>query len=735
MAKRQKSFFERLTELNDRHDERKNKNTTNKQKRSKLSIILFSILTVGIIAAITIPLTVTVTKVSYNQPVEGDKPVFSFKKPSGDSSNVLTVSELTNKIDTDASKTNAQMSDLYHKAISYLYQQEYEASIQYQNIINGSRTNSEQVQNNIQLKSLDDIKKDVKNQIEDLKSNLKKVYGFENWNKQFTAELQKEEYGKSATEQQAIDFLVFKQIETEAKRRFELEFKLTDRAFIDRTATKTIYKVDALGQQVRGENGQPIVLFNQGDKVFPYLKENVNYFVDPNNSNKIVTLLTKSFITEKTGGMGLKSPEPFINELAKKQLVIPTIMQLPGVASKDLNSAFTVDSNQLQTLKNLFMFNVYKNTDSSASASFTLSSNFDTLKSFKTAPNYALKQDGETDQQFAERLARHQVLLGKLTLSGSQNLATSGLVEVKDLFSSNQYAALSLIASEVFTKDNKSSIPEVDLTKMFSKDNLTAEIAGSDAYKTAVEAFEALKSANKTLDQTALELASINKQIEDFFNGLSETNKQNVLKAIYNKNLVQKVNSSNKMSFTYKIKDMEDAYLTVSDKEINIVRFDKINSIEDIKKYIKLDGQSLASTNKTNFNVANKLNKSLSQNEIIQKTLKLEGFNSYLQEQTNEVSENKDKYSTELINSLSTKIDSIVEGNSLKTKVDILTSISSWIQNQLKTETSNNFTISNGLNKIVYDWQNQSFSEKSAIDTLSEAVSKVIQDKTEGGNN
>ncbi|MHA0272426.1 HinT-interacting membrane complex protein P80 [Mycoplasma sp. 48589B] len=506
MAKRQKSFFERLTELNDRHDEKHDKNTTNKAKRNKLTIALASTIFVGIVAAITIPLAITVTKVNYKDAIPSDKSVVEYLGPDGkqlSTTNAGKLQELVNTKDVTASK---EIENVYRKSIEYLYNEEYKASQEYQRIWNASLQEGESVNNSIGLKSLKEIRRDVQGKIDDLKANLKKNYGYENWEKQFNEILNKPEYGNSLSEAQAVDFLVFKQIESEALRRYQLEYKKQTMDFINRTAKTTVYKLDENGNQIKGENGKPVVLFEKGEKVFPYFKEGVNYFVDPNNANNVTTLLTKSFVVDIKRANNkveivrdLKSPTPFVEEyFNKNKVVLPTVYKLAGKTNKsDVYQSWVLnDDKEKDKLANLLKYSIVKNGDS-----FAIKSNMEILKEMKTAKDYALQNKGQSNTSYDEAVKKYQTYLGALTLTDAASLGTSGLTTAEELLSKSVEQGLGIFAEAIFGNNVASNIPSIDLFTL--KDDYINNIENQPAMVAAL--YDILPKAQAS--QTEIEAA------------------------------------------------------------------------------------------------------------------------------------------------------------------------------------------------------------------------------------
>ncbi|MHA3786476.1 HinT-interacting membrane complex protein P80 [Mycoplasma sp. Z244C] len=739
MAKRQKSFFERLTELNDRHDEKHDKNTTNKAKRNKLTIALASTIFVGIVAAITIPLAITVTKVNYKDAIPSDKSVVEYLGPDGkqlSTTNAGKLQELVNTKDVTASK---EIENVYRKSIEYLYNEEYKASQEYQRIWNASLQEGESVNNSIGLKSLKEIRRDVQGKIDDLKANLKKNYGYENWEKQFNEILNKPEYGNSLSEAQAVDFLVFKQIESEALRRYQLEYKKQTMDFINRTAKTTVYKLDENGNQIKGENGKPVVLFEKGEKVFPYFKEGVNYFVDPNNTNNITTLLTKSFVVDIKRANNkveivrdLKSPTPFVEEyFNKNKVVLPTVYKLAGKTNKsDVYQSWVLnDDKEKDKLANLLKYSIVKNGDS-----FAIKSNMEILKEMKTAKDYALQNKGQSNTSYDEAVKKYQTYLGALTLTDTASLGTSGLTTAEELLSKSVEQGLGIFAEAIFGNNVASNIPSIDLFTL--KDDYINNIENQPAMVAALKDILPKAQAAQTEREAADKLNEFNKVVDRVVSNIKKEAMPKFFNQFYNWDFAVETSKGNdaskKVPVVMQVNGMDKAYLLLTDSEILLARYESIESLDAFKQFIASDAENYAAGNKTYFNVTNKLSPKVSSEFVVNSLINNPDFNAYIQ--TQKSTENKN-YTEENINEIKTAVNSILVGKETQKLLDLLKNVDKWVKTQFATGTSYNFEVVDGLAKLVYSYGDAPvMSEKSALDTIYSYLSQNLWKSTTEGD-
>ncbi|MHA3796246.1 HinT-interacting membrane complex protein P80 [Mycoplasma sp. VS31B] len=739
MAKRQKSFFERLTELNDRHDEKHDKNTTNKAKRNKLTIALASTIFVGIVAAITIPLAITVTKVNYKDAIPSDKSVVEYLGPDGkqlSTTNAGKLQELVNTKDVTASK---EIENVYRKSIEYLYNEEYKASQEYQRIWNASLQEGESVNNSIGLKSLKEIRRDVQGKIDDLKANLKKNYGYENWEKQFNEILNKPEYGNSLSEAQAVDFLVFKQIESEALRRYQLEYKKQTIDFINRTAKTTVYKLDENGNQIKGENGKPVVLFEKGEKVFPYFKEGVNYFVDPNNANNVTTLLTKSFVVDIKRANNkveivrdLKSPTPFVEEyFNKNKVVLPTVYKLAGKTNKsDVYQSWVLnDDKEKDKLANLLKYSIVKNGDS-----FAIKSNMEILKEMKTAKDYALQNKGQSNTSYDETVKKYQTYLGALTLTDTASLGTTGLTTAEELLSKSVEQGLGIFAEAIFGNNVASNIPSIDLFTL--KDDYINNIENQPAIVAALKDILPKAQAAQTEREAADKLNEFNKVVDRVVSNIKKEAMPKFFNQFYNWEFAVETSKGNdaskKVPVVMQVNGMDKAYLLLTDSEILLARYESIESLDAFKQFIASDAENYAAGNKTYFNVTNKLSPKVSSEFVVNSLINNPDFNAYIQ--TQKSTENKN-YTEENINEIKTAVNSILVGKETQKLLDLLKNVDKWVKTQFATGTSYNFEVVDGLAKLVYSYGDAPvMSEKSALDTIYSYLSQNLWKSTTEGD-
>ncbi|UUM19834.1 MULTISPECIES: HinT-interacting membrane complex protein P80 [unclassified Mycoplasma] len=703
MAKRQKSFFEKLSEINAKHEEKKA--STKSQKRKKWMFITLGLLGAAVITSISVPLGISVNKVNYVEPLSDDTVLFKYDN-SGKKQD-LTVGQTLELIKGTDDKTTQKIDQLYKEAVLFWYNKEVEASKEYQRIWNLSLYNGEAQRNDIALKSFSDINKDNENKLKDLKNQIIAVYGFKNWQKQFSEELsKKEEYGKSATEEEALEFLNFKVIESEALRHYKIKLdKNVALREIERVASIDIPKVDQNGQVV-AQNGSQVVLIKKGEKIFNYfiaqdannVKE-ANYAVSKTDNTRIATITTESYINQ------FKSIKPLIEKyFSLNKLILPTIYKLPGKINANLSLEWQFDKKDKEALINLAKYTIF-----SKDNSFEIKSNIDVLKSFKEAKNYFIPTSGESVQDLNKSRSETQSLLDVLTVD-TTNLGSAGVTTFASELSKNIPLVVSL------KTDNLPSISLSDLfTPAFSSDiknNIQTQLD------------EIKKITNK--NQAIAKLDSLNRYIDSLFNNLSDAEFANIIKEQFNKHINLQVNNENLYSFAYNLSDLPGAKLIVDPKGTYLVRNEVIDKLDLLFTYLQNDLSSIANGNSSFFKIEDALNKVWTKNVVLADTLNNKEFQDYLLTKTNKFSDNKQKYTQDDINTLKAENNSILEGIHDQNKTDLISTLSKWLDEKLSGN-SYNYVVDQGSIKRVINHNPFETANKNALDELTSFVEEITK--------
>ncbi|WBP84008.1 HinT-interacting membrane complex protein P80 [Mycoplasmopsis edwardii] len=717
MAKRQRSFLERLSEINDNYDE-KNKKVATKTKRNWINYGILGALAFCVILGITIPLVINTTKVNYIDAKSGDSDAFTF-----DNSKKITVEEFVKQLENNKTEYSEKFNDAYKKAVFYMYEKEHLASKQYQEIFNNSLNANENSNLGLELKSIDEIKENQKNKLEDLKNNFKKTYGYSTWENIYKERLLSEEYGKSTTDEQAIEYLTFKEIESSALRSFEVEVKTLDLSFINKTAKKDIYQIDSNGNIVKGENGEAKVLFKQGEKVFPYFVENENYFVQESNPSKATVFVTKSFIPELIPAKNLVTSYFMNNDINLSSSVL-----LPGVQNSDLRFAFNLkENNAKEKFLNNLKYSVYKD----ESGALVVSKNSDILKSFKKPESYGVFDKSKELDKFNDERKVYETYLDALTLTKGDTLGFLGVSNIKDLVNSNVDLAFASIANEVL-KDGSSDFKEIDLDKLFqmpSGINPEAEAKITQLINDAKVAKDdaSITNENEKSNKISSKLQEANELIQKYFDELTEEQFNKVIIENYNSQFNTDINNKTFTSLVYKIKDKDDSLLVLTPKGISIFNNQRITTIDKFNELLKSDLENIAKGAKSYFNLQSKINSFKSKENTIITQLENESFKTWLLTQKDSKGI---QYTDQSIQDLLAEVKSVKVGNDLLTNISLFEKTDKFINDKLNSLNNLNFTNVDGKVKVNYlnvEANSVSQSDKTAFDLTTDAIQSVMK--------
>ncbi|VEU76342.1 HinT-interacting membrane complex protein P80 [Mycoplasmopsis columboralis] len=706
MAKRQKSFFERLSELNSKHEQKPEQPKAKKRKKAMIAVL--TILGAVVVTSITIPLAVSVNKVTYTDALPSETVLFKYSDNNGKTQD-LTLGETLNLIKGAQDKTDEKIEQLYKHVVQFWYEKEVKASKEYQRIWNSSRYAGEAERNDIALKEYSEINKDNKNRLEDLKNQLIRIYGFENWKKQYDSELNKEEYGKSSTEEEALEYLNFKQIETEALRHYQinLEKNLSLRE-INRVATKDIYQIDDKGNVV-ANNGTPVVLIKKGEKIFNYYIEqnannlqNANYAISSTDNTKAVAITTKSFINN------LKSVSQFVNKYYQSsKLILPTVYKLPGKINANLSLPWSFEEKDKSVLINLAKFTLFNNNDNS----FEIKSNLDILKSFKHSKDYYIPSAGETLENLNKKRAEDESLIDVLTLNTADS-SVQGITTLASQIQSNTAMGLAL---------TDKNLPKLKLDDLF---DFAFSTEVKEQIKTQLDEIKKLTNKNDAINK----LDALNRYIDSVFASLSTSEFEQMIQTQFNKHINIKVNNQELASYAYNLSDVNGAILVVSSEGTYLLKTQEINSIDELYTYLQNDLKSIANGNSSFFKLDSALNVVYSKNDIIADTLNNDEFKEYLFKQTNKFSDDNTKYTQADLDALQVDNQSVIQANKAKSGTDLISNLSKWLEGQL-SGTSYNFKVENGIAKRVLSWSPLQLANESALDELT----KLVETITKGG--
>ncbi|AWX70193.1 hypothetical protein DP067_02345 [Mycoplasmopsis anatis] len=719
MAKKQKSFFEKLAEKNDKHLERTKPKII--KKRNTKAYVILGLLGVVVATSIAVPVTVNTVKVNYTPALKDTDKVLEFIKPDN-SKTPINVKDIIGKLEANKNINSENTEKIYKEAIFYLYEQEVKASKEFQRLWNESLYPGDTERTDIALKTLDEVRKEQENKIKDLKRQIQAGYGFDNWEKQFNSVITSEQYGNSSTEQEAVDYLIIKSIEKDALRKFTIESSnnslFKSQKDVNRVAMRDIYYVDQNNNNVVDETtGKPKVMFHKGDKVFTQFVEGKNYFVDQ-NSNKITLLKSSSFVFENWNTI-----LDYFKEFNKlnKNFVVSTFT-IPGVLENSVTGSFKVDKNQyLQFLINSLIED-------------ELVPNYTLIQKFEKLEYYLLENDLISNKA----KSNYENYLKLLSIDSSEvkeNLGSLGIQNYLTLAKNKDMAyALSTMTNIFENKEHK--LPSIELNKLFNfkfaekteiriqslKDEIQS-LKESDSYKNGSRE-EKIAVKNKIIDK-ASEIISI---MEGEITSMTDLEFSQKISEIYNNALSLNVNGKNFYSIVYSIEGMNNAKLIPTSTGLTIFKFDEVTDYEKLMKLVKYDLNAVANDKTPYFNSLDVINDELkNKNIILEKMLKDKDFNEYLKS-NNKLSSTKNSFTDEDIQNTIISNEVLINGNKQTEVINIYSKANDWIKELVNKGSIYNISLINGKVYIDYDKKSETtnLSEKEFGEILYHQLNEYL---------
>ncbi|VEU70065.1 HinT-interacting membrane complex protein P80 [Mycoplasmopsis glycophila] len=719
--KQQKSFFERLAEINDKHDNNLTKKTTNKKKRSLWTFILAGALTAGVAVSIAVPLALNVAKVNYIQPSADSKVVLRYndRNKTTDAENI---GSLNNLFSSNAEKVETNLDAAYKKLVFFWYEEEQKASVTYQFRYNASLNAGDTQKTNIALKTLEEIRKEQKDKLADQKANLQKLY-LSGWEEKYNQLLLSDNYGKSKTEDEAIEYATYKIVEKEATRRFRIKVQKQSINMLKR-ASKEYKQISEGGIAATDENGKSIVI-GQNELIFPYLRSIEDeqalkdsdfqgmYYYEIPGTDQIVTISTESFIPSHM------SPNSLINDyLATNNLGVTTKLTLPGVFKNGVDPQFNFEAEDKKVLANILKYSLV--TDSERQnpriqrvADIAFNSQNGIFK--EQASDFMSSINNSANMM---QVGKYKTYLNLLSKNASE-LGTEGITSLLDEFASNTAENIALLANEIFDLDqDPNSLPTIDFSELFV---LPTDIQNQ------IQLILDQTVNSQNVNFLAQKVAQINALIDNFVKNSSDAVFGEFIQNTFKKQFViNNPDLSKQTSFAYVVKNL-GGFVVLNDGKIEWVRRTNLNEntiLAFLKNYIK---QTRLDEVK-DLNFLSSINSLQTKNTILAKALKNDAFIAKLK--TNS------EYTDEKVQELKTQNNSIVQGNSNEKIINSLLGIHTWVEAQKSLTKSYNVHINNASVVISYRNANGEIVEKNnkAKTTITNIFKQKIKETAKGGN-
>ncbi|QGZ97390.1 hypothetical protein GE118_01100 [Mycoplasma sp. NEAQ87857] len=709
MAKNQKSFFERLSELNDKHEQKHAKQSTNRSKRKKLSIAILSALGVGVIGAIAIPLGIANNKINYVQPLDSSVSVIGFNdQNNSNNNNQISVGQLVSRLDNNDKEIKKDIDKLYRKLVFYWYQEEAQYSIQYQAKINATLKDNEPRITNIALPSLEDIKTKQRNAILDQKIKFQ-TQRPQGWQDSFNKYLANEKNGNSKTIDEAVEYLTFKEVEKQATRRFRIQIIDANKSWL-KTASSDIETKNSLGNT--GISGGKIVV-KKGDLIFPDLKDgsvldnwndnnNVLYFANSSNDN-IKILKTESYVP------AYMSP---ISQISKyfdsNKLLINTIIPLPGKQEGEIVPNWTFDQDDKNYLQFLLSY-TYNNDDKQEN---TVVPYLDKMKQLYLPASKYIVNDN-----LSQQTKEYNIFLKGSTNNKVSNLGTSGIQSLDSILINDASVGIGSIIDQLKGENNS--------TVQLASFSFANWLKLPTEWENKINAIKA-----KTDISRQIKVEQINNVIEDFIKQISNNKDlmNEYLQTSYLPNFNSTNNEQNTFSSFFKVSDMNDnggGYIVFNNGKPQWIRTEFLNK-ERYINLLKSDLEAYANQKTQYLNVNKTLSMDFNEFQLIANVFKLNSndelvdsdlLKDLLKDTKTDADKTKEKQEiVKLIKYSKSTQESLKAVNNIK----ILSNVSKYLKDQTKEQNNLNFSIANGEISIKLTSGNQNAKNviKNALNEL-----------------
>ncbi|TQC51473.1 hypothetical protein E1I18_02185 [Mycoplasmopsis mucosicanis] len=732
MGKKKETFFERLTRKNAQQED----NTNPKPKKAKSWKFWFfsSLLAGSIVAGITIPLVANSLIRINVDPIKDDTVLFEFDVPGKDGKTTkikFRTRDLKSSQIADEAKDSKKVLDQFYKlGIFYLYDQEVNASKEYQRLWNASRTENEKERDDIALKTVAELKEKHTNLLLDIKEQMIKTFGFSKWEQQFNDLLLKSFNGAKNIEE-AASFKVYEDIQNDALRRFTLNTKFNEKD-IDRVASSDIYKLDDKGNLTRE------IQFKQGQKVFPFFKKGSNYF-ELSSIKEKMTFMTNSYIlNDKT-----KNADAFIQHYLKNNNpYLISQFTLPGVApaKKEEGKETKWEVNKKAIKQLLFYWPIQDEVKAISS--------FDKVKeSFRSYEDIA-KDAKSTGETLDKKITEYGTILATLSQDDSDiktNWGSTGLTSIGQLLQGGGDNTLKAFLDDKLVKAvyGTEQIKEIDLFGELQKIKKSiiddADFKKDNKFK--IDDIEQNNFNSKSKEDAQKEIAKFNKSLKKLFDEASDVKKEGLWADKFNQLIVaplQKLFEDNegKIQTVYKLKNdngnNKDTFILLTTKGITLI---KLQSLDKLKQNNETPEAAIKRMIQSDFELENKfkntvkgkkydaltlVNRSISSQElVIDSLLKDEEFKNYIKGQVNIFALDQDKkivpnkkYEDKDLTSIKELNDSILSSNDIKTQLNLVKTVDQWMKDRAKNDYDANFELRE--DKVYFKHNNKDASKKEA---------------------
>lgn len=597
-TKEKKNVFKTFARLNSK--DKKPKKGKPKNWIFGLSVVGLTILSTGLAVGFTS------NKRNLLHSVDKDAVAYVITKPNNQEIKV-TVGDVAKASEGFFNTKDGQFALAKREVNLYLYEEEYEASKVFQKAWDSSKKEGEASRNFI-IDSLDEIRSKQRKSVEDKKRTFQKTFSVNNWENEWKKELAKEELGKSASDEQAIEFLTLKAIQTQAFSRWtpKIEDGFTKYDIEERKAKDDIDTTD--------KNGNKIIVFPKGERIFKNMINTSNTAAKPEDVNGFLPNVLGQQVTESSKVSAFIT-RSFIPQFIKADELIQTYLTRFGTAFNASEVIINVKQDITNaslpwtiTKKDLLELLSYKVIEFSESKALKVKQNIELLLDFKGTQNTS--QEGKDEDN---------LLLNSIN---SNTNATNylGARPLRNIF-------------EVY-KNEDASYANGYLTNVFSaieKPNFFSELLSNIREAFFKDNKDIIMPTSASLsNKTANEIEQLNLILEREINKKSDAEITQLAGGAF-RDLFATSIEDKRVSTVYKIAD--NKYVFLSTKGIHYVLLNKIATVNDFKKLIaqqvqlkaneQLDVKQKPTTDVVQtfsfFNSEDQIFSHLIRNEVVQK--------------------------------------------------------------------------------------------------------------------
>lgn len=181
--KKRKSFLKSVANLNTDSPKTQNINSSeNLETQPKKSYALYLIpglIAFTLLAAVVIPITISINRVVRIQPLDSSETLFVLKNRE-DSSRAITYGDIEKQTQNKTERVKELAQNIRSEIIHYLYEKELEASLKLNSIYQSFNTQNGSFLKLEVLPTIDEIRKSAQEEIAGLKTNFQQRFGINN---------------------------------------------------------------------------------------------------------------------------------------------------------------------------------------------------------------------------------------------------------------------------------------------------------------------------------------------------------------------------------------------------------------------------------------------------------------------------------------------------------------------------------------------------------------------------